>query len=288
MAHIELSETLKFFNPFQYKKLIRHQTKTLFNTYLIFLLFSLILFAILLFPKLLISGHNIDNAISSFDELKLSFDSKLNEKLEINKLPLIVADFDKEDISKEHGIWISENSISVNLWPFKKQISIGDYENLKDRSVQLSNFIGLTLLVMFPGILIVYGIFNLLESLILALISASLAFIIIRVLKKDMNFLKLCKIALISTPILFIFNSVFIIYLVNFWFPILIYFLFFISAAIIASHKIGEASDEKPVKKKKEKQASTKERNKQIFGNKDVTSLIRKKKSKDSDFILMD
>ncbi len=289
MAHIELSEALKFFNPFQYKKLIRHQTKTLFNTYLIFLVFSLILFAILLFPKVLVSSHNVNNAISSFDKLKISFDSNLEQRVELNKVPLIIADFDEIETASR-GIWISEDYININLWPFKKQISIGDYENLVDRSSQLSSFIGLTFLLMFPGILIAYGLFNLAESLLLALVSACLAFVIIRVLKKDMKFFKLFKIALISTPILFVFNSVFIIYLLNFWFPMLIYFLFFVAAAIIASHKIGEESEaNKRSIKKKPKNASTKQRNKQIFGNNNVSSLIKKKKkSKDSDFILMD
>ncbi len=273
---LKLNEMLKVFNPFQYKNLLRHRKKYLFNIYFIFLVVALALFTIVLLPKTFYIGHNVKNAINSFDELSIDVNATHQERLSVSKFPEIVIDLNNAS-NVEGNIMITNDDLYLDFWPIKKQSNLNDFANLRDRSDSLSKVIGLFALLIFPGILISIGLFYLIESLLIACIFTLLGFVVVRVIKRDLILKRLFKIAILSAPILFIFNSVFIPTILNLWFPIIIYFMFFIMSAIVCSHRIGFKATERPIKGKNKSSSRTK----QIFGKPKV-------KKDEDDFIMLD
>jgi hypothetical protein len=278
----KIKEHLKFLNPFHHKQVIRLKYKTVFKTYFTFLILGLILFTLVVLPRTAVLGNNVDNSINKFDELSLKLNTEHQEQILVSKNPKIIIDLNNDTHIKSN-IMITENQTHINIWPIEKTIENNEFKDLKNRSSSISLIIGVFAMILVPGLIVTYGVFNIIESLLLSFIFAIIGIVIVRVFKKDLSIKKLFKLGIISSGSLFLFNALFVPLLLNFWFPALIYFLFFSFGAILTSNKIGfEPKTEKKKKEKKEKAKTGKKRTKEIFGE------SKKTKNKDDDFIMLD
>ncbi len=266
---------LKAINPFSYKEIIRRKYKFIINMLLVLLLLSIILFTILLVPKTLYLRHHINNGLSRFTNIEIDIDANHTNPIMIDTNPSIYINLNNES-QRAGDITITNKTLAINVWPFGSEITLNDYKDLKQRSDPLSNLLIIVAFVMLPGILIITAMFFIVESIILALLFSVLGLAVIRTFKRDLYLKKLFKIAIISSLALMIANAIFIPLMLNFWIPIVIYFIFFCICALITSRRIGLKETEKPIKEK-----NPKSRTKQIFGSK------KPKKYKD-DFIMLE
>ncbi len=266
---------LKAINPFSYKDFVRHKYKFIIKIFLVFLLLSIILFAILLVPKTLHLRYQINKGLSQFANIEIDINANHTNPINIDTNPSIYVNLNNESI-REGDITITNRTMAINTWPFKSESKLKDYSDLKQRSDPLSGLLIIIALIMLPGILIITVIFFVIESIILALIFSVIGLAVIRTFKRNLYLKKLFKIAIISSLALMIANAIFIPLTLNFWIPIIIYFIFFCICALITSRRIGLKDTEKSIKEK-----PPKSRTKQIFGGK------KPKKYKD-DFIMLE
>jgi len=278
----KISEYLKVFNPFEYKNLIKHQSKKIFNFYFVFILISLILFLIILLPKAIYLQNNVGDALSSFDKLKIDLDSEANSIIKFSDYPSIIIALNDETVEKSN-ILITDETVKLSFWPIEKEYILKEYSNLKNRSDSMGALIGFIFLLILPGIIVLFGIIQIILSIIVSLIYTVFGLIFVRFFKKDIAFKKLFKIAILSSAIFVLFNSIFIPLLLNIWFPLILYLLLFLSAALISSNIIGNESNKSEPKEKKSVNSSAKKRNKEIFKSKS-----KSKSKKDDDFIMLD
>lgn len=272
-------EYLKALNPFSYKTLTRNRYKHLLSIILVFLLLSLILFAVLLVPKTLYLRHHINKNLALFNNLSIEIEAEHNNRININTVPSIVVDLNNAT-PIAGDIMITKNKVYVNAWPLQAEATLKDYSNLKQRSDSLSSIMIFLSLVMLPGILIITALFFVIESIIFAFIFSVLGLAVIRAFKRDLQLKKSFKIALLSSISLMVANAIFISLFLNFWIPIIIYFLFFSLCALFSSFRIGFKETEKPIKNKY-KPNKAKSRTRKIFGK----SKVRKD---DDDFIMLE
>jgi predicted membrane protein len=267
---------LKAINPFSYKDFVRHRYKFIINIFLIFLLLSIILFAILLVPKTLYMKHHISKGLNLFTELEINVKADHHNPITIKTNPSVYINLNNESI-REGDITITNKTFAINKWPFKSEAKLGEYKDLKERSDPLSGLLTTVALIMLPGILIITALFFVIETIILSLIFTLLGLAVIRLFKRDLYLKKIFKIAIVSSLALMIANAIFIPFTLNFWIPIVIYFIFFCMCGLATSKRIGFKETEKPIKSK----SKGKERSRQIFGKKKV-------RKDDDDFIMLD
>ncbi len=272
---IKFLDYLKAINPFSYKDFVRHRYKFIINIFLIFLLLSIVLFAILLVPKTLYLRHHVNNGLSRFTNIGIDIDANHIRPINIDTNPSIYINLNNESL-REGDITITNKTLAINTWPFKSEAKLSDYADLKQRSDPLSGLLITIALIMLPGILIITALLFIVESIILALIFSLLGLAVIRTFKRNLYLKKLFKIAIISSLVLMITNAIFIPLMLNFWIPIIIYFVFFCLCALVTSRRIDLKETEKTIKKK-----SPKSRTKQIFGGK-------KPKKYNDDFIMVE
>ena len=176
---------------------------------------------------------------------------------------------------------ITKDKVYVNAWPLQAEANLKNYSNLKQRSDSLSSVMVFFSLLMLPGILIITAIFFIIESMIFALLFSLLGLAVLRAFKRDLQLKKSFKIALLSSISLMVANAIFISLFLNFWIPIIIYFLFFSLCALASSFRIGFKETEKPIKDKHKNLNASKSRTQKIFGK----SKVRKD---DDDFIMLE
>lgn len=267
---------LKAINPFSYKEFVRHRYKFIINIFLVFLLLSIVLFAVLLVPKTLYMKHHINKGLNLFTKLEIDVEAKHYDPITIKTNPSIYINLNNET-QRKGDITITNKTLVINKWPFKSETTLNNYKDLKQRSDPLSSLLTTFALIMLPGILIIAAIFFVIETIILALIFTFLGLSVVRAFKRDLYLKKLFKIAIVSSLALMITNAIFIPFVLNFWIPIIIYFVFFCICALATSKRIGFAETEKPIKPKSKGKARTR----QIFGRK-------KLRKDDDDFIMLD
>jgi hypothetical protein len=267
---------LKAINPFSYKDFVRHRYKFIIKIFLVFLVLSIVLFAVLLVPKTLYMRHHISKGLNLFTDLEIDVQANHNDSITIKTNPSIYINLNNESI-REGDITITDNTLAINKWPFKSETTLANFKDLKQRSDPLSSLLTISALIMLPGILIITAIFFVLETIILSLIFTLLGLAVVRTFKRDLYLKKLFKIAIISSLALMIANAIFIPFVLNFWIPIVIYFVFFCICALTTSKRIGFKETEKPLNPKSKGKA----RNRQMFGAKKI-------RKDDDDFIMLD
>ncbi len=267
---------LKAINPFSYKDFVRHRYKFIIKIFLVFLLLSIVLFAILLVPKTLYMRHHINKGLGLFTELTINAEAAHHNPIVIKTNPSIYINLNNESI-REGDITITNKTLTINKWPFRSEIKLEDYGNLKERSDPLSGLLTTFALIMLPGILIIAAIFFIIETIILAAIFTLLGLGVVRTFKRDIYLKKLFKIAIVSSLVLMVANAIFIPFMLNFWIPIIIYFIFFCLCALATSKRIGFKETEKKIKPN----TKEKSRTRQIFGKPKV-------RKDDDDFIMLD
>ena len=273
-------EYLEALNPLSYKTLTRNRYKHLLSIMLVFLLLSLVLFTVLLVPKTLYLRHHINKNLNLFTNLSIDIEAEHNNRITINTNPSIVVDLNNAT-PMAGDIMITEDKVYVNAWPLQAEANLKDYSNLKQRSDSLSSVMVFFSLLMLPGILIITAIFFIIELIIFAFIFSILGLAMIRAFKRDLQFKKSFKIALLSSISLMIANAIFISLFLNFWIPIIIYFLFFSLCALASSFRIGFKETEKPIKDKHKNLNASKSRTQKIFGK-------SKTRKDDDDFIMLE
>ena len=273
-------EYLKALNPLSYKTLTRNRYKHLLNIMLVFLLLSLVLFTILLVPKTLYLRHHINKNLNLFTNLSIDIEAEHNNRITINTNPSIVVDLNNAT-PMAGDIMITEEKVYVNAWPLQAEANLKDYSNLKQRSDSLSSILVFFSLLMLPGILIITAIFFIIELIILAFLFSALGLAMIRAFKRDLQLKKSFKIALLASISLMVANAIFISLFLNFWIPIIIYFLFFSLCALASSFRIGFKETEKPIKDKHKNLNASKSRTQKIFGK-------SKTRKDDDDFIMLE
>ncbi len=250
---MKFKSLINLLNPFEYKHLIHKKSVQVKKDVLVLFIFSIIVFGVVLFPRLLWFGNSIKQGLNSFDYLNVNLNASSEHPVVLSKSPRIVVDLKNDSYPSHTKLFITKSFVEYRTLFFKNKISLKSLSDIKSNDF-LFRFMSLVALLIYPGLILLAIIFFVLEALVVGVIGVFLSLVILRTFKQDLKLRYLFRMALYSAPVLFIADALFIVS-ARFYIPVLIWFLFFMVCAFIASKPIVKSSEsshsDKPKKKRR-------------------------------------
>ncbi|MBW3014366.1 hypothetical protein KY335_03935 [Candidatus Woesearchaeota archaeon] len=137
------------FNPGKYHLLIDDKFRQILKFFFCALFLFLVVASILFIPKLVIMPFQVEKEFSKFSAFSLDADIQTSEPV---NLGFITIDTSTQEIPDKKGLYISNDSLQVNLLPFglgKNQAKIDDLKDLSrnKKTVKMNLIIGTVLLL---------------------------------------------------------------------------------------------------------------------------------------------
>lgn len=245
------------FNPSKYHILIDDRFRQILKFFFCALFLFLVVASILFVPKLVILPFQAEKELAKFSEF--SVDAKVKTTEPVN-LGFITIDTKAEQIPDKKGLFITNDTMQVNLLPFglgKNQAQLDDLKDLtrNRKTIKVNLLIGTILLL--PYIFILLYVYSAVKYLLLALLVAAFIVVSTRTLKGVVKARVVLKVALYATPLL-MFELILQVFTpewyINTLLPFVLFLLFNIVVNVILSkeHRVRShsSSKEKPKKKR--------------------------------------
>ncbi|MDO8741221.1 MAG: DUF1189 family protein [Candidatus Woesearchaeota archaeon] len=202
-----LKNTLKSINPFYYSDLAKSSFRYCFKYLALVILWSIIVMCIIAVPRLFLLrgyiGEQLDN-VNVFS-VNVTFETKQPIVLLENDPQVIIDGSVSERNMTGEKVLITKDFFYFRPFNSIQRFNAGSYHNLLDHKSGIANLIAALFVIIIPGVLIINYASFYIKYLVIMLAVSVIVFIAVRVLRFDISFKKILKIAFFaSTAPLFI------------------------------------------------------------------------------------
>ena len=224
-------------NPKNYEDFVGKKIKDVFKHFFLLLLFAILLFLVLNIPKVVLFPSNFQKELNKFDVFNITVNATTKETAHFW---LFSIDTENNTEPETEGIMFSKNYLMIKYLPYlpaqKENISL--YKNVLTSSSVYRNKVLLLLILLSPSILIAIYIYYAIKFLLIILISTILGFVISRIIRHEITFSVVFKIAIFSS--LFLMTELILrVFISNIWIQQLIPFALFLIFFVIGIIKTG-------------------------------------------------
>ena len=226
----------KTFHPNSYKQFVKAPLKDAFKYFWFLMIISMIVFLILLVPKVFNLSNSLGSKLDNFDTLELDVEMELNDPFYMFYKPKVLFNFNNSNMTDEQ-VLITQESISYKPFFFfgKRQVVFDDYHDLlanKDDVRELLPMVGLFIL---PSILFWVFIFYAAKFLLTILLASLIALLIMR---KKHKFNYILKIGLYASTFMLILELALLpYYKLSLWIPTVVFLIYFVLGVWLTSDK---------------------------------------------------
>ena len=242
-----LTTIFKSFSPNSCKYLARE--KKLADAFIYFfgvLFLTLLITTVLFTPKILNYPKLVDEKISKFNNLTITFNGEMNAPLTLSTNPLIVVDTKKSNLTNE-VILVSQDKTYFK-WLFIKKESNMSYTNLLDSPEKIKKLVVTLTILMAPVLWFALYIFIAIKYLFIILMAILIVSILLKIFKRQMKFINLMKAGLYSSTLMILLELVSLPFIKLSYIPLLIFAVLFAAAAWLVSEKESDKRDRFEIK----------------------------------------
>ncbi len=236
-----LKTMLKSFNPEKYHDLSARPMASSVKYFLGVILVSSAILAVFIGLNLSSLHSTLDKELSKLDTLKVS--CSFSEPIVFGRQNIVIAN----DMNyTDQNILITSSEVQRKplacllirpLCIFSNKPVSTDFANLGSNPKGLGDFIYLILVLMFPGLLIVYLLYMLLKTLVIIYLLSIIAFIIIKALKFKIRFRQILLCGIYSSTVLLLAEP-FNIMLINLhYLHVVVFIIIFTISVLLISEK---------------------------------------------------
>jgi len=187
MRFEEVRKVFAAWNPSSYRKQIAVKKKVLVKRLFFGIVLSLLFMLVVSLPLLFKLSSNIEKTAEYFEELNVSVELETSESVELSKLPPVIVDSERENMSKEK-VLINKEGITINrpLWIDDKVYSWSSLQSAQNIVKEYKGIFIFTLILLIPSLLITLIILAGIETFVLLALSIVLTkvFCILQVRQK--------------------------------------------------------------------------------------------------------
>lgn len=196
-----LKNTLKSINPFYYSELARNSFKYCFKYLALVILWSTIIMCIVAVPKLFFLNSYINEQLSNFNVLAINatFETKRPIVLPENDPQIIIDGSVSEKNMASEKFLITKDFFYYRPLNSVQRFNISSYNNILEHKSGIANLLTALLIITIPSALIVNYASFYIKYLVIMLAVSVIAFIIVRVLRFEISFKKILKIAFFAS-----------------------------------------------------------------------------------------
>jgi hypothetical protein len=236
-----VQETVPFFqtawlalNPWRYDEAGDRGMGSIFKYFFSFVFAVFVLAIILMLPAI---ASFVDNQMSHFDELKVTFETEMNSPVVFpENNPFVTLDTRKEEGTLKEGRFLITDDYLYTKQYFTGKVTqhdLGPYKNL----LANEGIVIFLLLLTVPSLLFLFYVAYTIKVLLIVLLATIIAFVVARVVKFELPFLDAMKAGLLAATPMIIIDLVRLPFGFNVYYAQYIAFLVFFIVGVI---KIGE------------------------------------------------
>ena len=234
-----LKTVIKSFDPDSYKGLSKRKFSEAINYLLSLIFISLLIMSFLALPSVTRIPTYLQNEFQKVNKASIEYDIDMIEPIIITKEnPKVIIDTTGQTINITNEVLLITNKgIFYNL-NNPKIINKEQLMNFKELDKEVGNITTFLILLIMPSILLITYFIYLIKYLILIFLFSTLAHIINKVVKLNIKYRKVLKIAMYSATIMVLTDIISIPFFTNNYFiPIILYAITYSIAILMVGEK---------------------------------------------------
>lgn len=227
---------VKAYNPNQYAKLVERSKREFFSFLLLTMLFSLIIFVLLIIPVTVTYINNIPSTTEQINQLEFNASVDTDHPVTLLARPSIILDLDANETPRGE-ITLSNTGI---LYP--KYLLFGngiirweEVHNLKNQTPTRDHALTALILFLIPSIIFWFFLYSIFKISLIFLALIILGYCIPRIFKHEISFLDVVKIGILALPSIFFMGVALFPIGPLFWWGLLLTVIFFLFGIALLS-----------------------------------------------------
>jgi len=237
-----LKTIFRSFNPDSYNKLSQRSIAAGIGYLANLVLLSVMILALIVSFNMAAFQHSIKDELTKLDSLDISFN--LKEPIQFSKQKITLTNegnYTNENLLITESELIRKPTACLLFKPtclFVKEPVRTNYSNLPEHKENVSSFVFFVLLLMIPGLLLVYLLYFLIKTLIIILVLSYTVKIITHFVKFRIKLRKIMLIAMYSSTVFIILEPINLVVWNLYYMHVLLYIIFFaIGIVLVGENK---------------------------------------------------